>query len=106
MSENDFIDRLAELRYLREVSSRRMSLSLGHEPDYIYSIEYGSYLPTMKEFFEICDYLDVTPMEFFDYHDIFAQDTEIVNSLNELKNAITDIKKEINDYKATELQEM
>ena len=63
MSENDFIDRLAELRYLREVSSRRMSLSLGHEPDYIYSIEYGNYLPTMKEFFEICDYLDVTPME-------------------------------------------
>ena len=53
MSENDFIDRLAELRYLREVSSRRMSLSLGHEPDYIYSIEYGNYLPTMKEFFEI-----------------------------------------------------
>ena len=107
MSENDFIDRLAELRYLREVSSRRMSLSLGHEPDYIYSIEYGSYLPTMKEF--------------FDYHDIFAQEhnelmkehtkiklenTEIVNSLNELKNAITDIKKEINHYKATELQEM
>ena len=121
MSENDFIDRLAELRYLREVSSRRMSLSLGHEPDYIYSIEYGNYLPTMKEFFEICDYLDVTPMEFFDYHDIFAQEhnelikehtktklenTEIVNSLNELKNAINDIKKEINDYKSTELQEM
>ena len=105
MNESNFVDRLAKLRYFKEVTSRRMSLSLGHEPEYIYSIEYGNYLPTMREFFEICDYLGVTPMEFFDFEDEFSKEhaklkedvekPELINILNEFQTILLDINEEI-----------
>ncbi len=45
---------------------RDMSLSLGQNPGYINSIENNKTFPSMSNFFEICDYLNITPMEFFD----------------------------------------
>ena len=43
-----------------------MSLSLGQNAGYINNIETGKALPSMAVFFAICDYLDITPMEFLD----------------------------------------
>ena len=43
-----------------------MSLSLGQNPSYINSIENGKAFPTMTNFFAICDYLDITPSDFFE----------------------------------------
>lgn len=43
-----------------------MSLALGQNPGYVNSIECGKSFPTMASFFYICEYLGVTPMEFFD----------------------------------------
>ena len=43
-----------------------MSLSLGQSESYISNIENGHNLPSMSVFFYICDYLKVTPQEFFD----------------------------------------
>ena len=48
------------------VSARDMSLSIGQSPSYINNIECGKNLPSMTGFFYICDYLGITPREFFD----------------------------------------
>jgi transcriptional regulator with XRE-family HTH domain len=43
-----------------------MSISIGQSESYISNIENGHNLPSMSAFFYICDYLKVTPQEFFD----------------------------------------
>ena len=65
MFEEDFASRLAELRTQKGVSARDMSLSIGQNAGYINNIESGKALPSMSAFFFICDYLKVTPAEFF-----------------------------------------
>ena len=66
MEGEDFIKRLTELRMNKGVSAREMSLSIGQSEGYINNIENGVNFPSMSVFFYICDYLDITPMEFFD----------------------------------------
>ena len=66
MDEKDFSLRLAQLREKKGVSARDMSLSIGQNPGYINGIESGKALPSISGFFYICDYLNITPMEFFD----------------------------------------
>ena len=62
----NFHDRLAQLRMQKGVSARDMSLSLGQSESYINKIENQRTMPSMSGFFYICDYLGVTPKEFFD----------------------------------------
>ena len=63
----DFVpERLAKLRTQKGVSARDMSLSLGQANNYINNIENKKSLPSMQAFFYICEYLNVTPQEFFD----------------------------------------
>jgi len=59
-------ERIAQLRLKRDVSARDMSLSLGQNVSYINKIENGKSLPSLQGLFYICDYLGVTPQEFFD----------------------------------------
>ena len=66
MEEKDFALRLAQLREKKGVSARDMSLSMGQNPGYINNIESGKSLPSLPGIFYICDYLGVTPSEFFD----------------------------------------
>ena len=66
MYQEDFAIRLARLRSQRGVSARDMSLSIGQNAGYINTIESGKALPSMSAFFFICDYLRITPAEFFD----------------------------------------
>ena len=65
-AEEDFPKRLAELRAKKGVSARDMSLSIGQGAGYINNIENGHNLPSMTVFFYICEYLGITPAEFFD----------------------------------------
>lgn len=65
MYEEDFIKRLTKLRQEKNVSARDMSLSIGQSPNYINNIETGKAMPSMSAFFIICDYLKITPSEFF-----------------------------------------
>ena len=67
MYEEQFSKRLAELRTKKGVSARDMSLSIGQNPGYIRAIECGTTFPTMSNFFYICEYLNVTPQEFFNF---------------------------------------
>lgn len=65
-TEKEFQERLAELRLQKDVSAREMSQSIGQSENYICNIENHHNLPSMSVFFYICDYLKVTPQEFFD----------------------------------------
>lgn len=67
MYEKNFAVRLAQLRMQKGVSARDMSLSLGQSASYINTIEAGKSFPSMTAFFYICEYLKVSPMEFFDF---------------------------------------
>ena len=66
MYDEDFQARLSKLRNEKGVSARDMSLSIGQNPGYIHNIENGKALPSMSVFFFICDYLGISPSEFFD----------------------------------------
>ncbi|MBR5152346.1 MAG: helix-turn-helix transcriptional regulator [Clostridia bacterium] len=66
MYEEDFPLRLAQLRTKKGVSAREMSLSISQNTGYISNIESGKALPSMAAFFFICEYLDISPSDFFD----------------------------------------
>ncbi len=66
MDEQFIRNRISELRILKNVSERSMSIDLGHSPSYIHSIVSGKALPSMSEFLYICEYFKITPKEFFD----------------------------------------
>ena len=87
MEEKDFALRLAKLREKKGVSARDMSLSIGQNPGYINNIELGKSLPSLSGILYICEYLQMTPAEFFDF-----------DSQNPTKiNAIAKDMKQLND---------
>ena len=66
MYEEFFSRRLAQLRAQKGVSAREMSLAIGQNSSYINRIENQRAFPSMQGFFYICEYLKMTPSEFFD----------------------------------------
>ena len=67
MIDVDFIrNRISDLRLKKGVSEYQMSKELGHSRGYIQGITSGRSLPSMTEFLYICDYLGITPKDFFD----------------------------------------
>ena len=65
MTEKDFSLRLAKLREEKGVSARDMSLSMGQNPGYINNIESGKSMPSLSGIFYICEYLGISPKDFF-----------------------------------------
>jgi len=61
-----FSERLTKLRIAKGVSARNMSLSIGQSANYINKIENKKTFPSMAVFFFICEYLDISPQDFFD----------------------------------------
>lgn len=57
--------RITQLRLEKDISEYRMSYDLGHSRGYINNISSGKTLPSMTEFLAICDYFNITPVEFF-----------------------------------------
>ena len=45
-----------------------MNKSIGQSEGYINKIESGYSLPSLSGFFYICEFLEVTPYEFFNYY--------------------------------------
>ena len=88
MYEEGFAIRLARLRSEKGVSARDMSLSIGQNAGYINSIESGKSLPSMSAFFFICEYLGITPQEFFD------TDTEYPEAIRSIFSKIKQLDKD------------
>ena len=85
MYEEDFPIRLAKLRAQKGVSARDMSLSIGQNAGYINNIENGKALPSMSSFFFICEYLKISPQEFFDTDSGQPEDLrELISNLKQL----------------------
>ena len=66
MYETFIAQRLAKLRTQKNVSARDMSLSIGQSNNYINNIENGKSLPSIPGLFYICEYLKISPKDFFD----------------------------------------
>ena len=81
MDEQFIKQRIAKLRTDKNISARELSLQLGQSTGYINTIENGKSLPSMTMFLYICEYLGVTPKEFFD-EDI--KEPQLVQTLYEL----------------------
>lgn len=67
LMKKGFAARLSSLRLAKGVSAREMSLSLGQGAGYINNIENGRNLPSMQQFFAICEYLQISPAAYFEY---------------------------------------
>ena len=80
MTEQYIRERITSLRSQKKVSEYKMSLDLGRCKSYIQAISSGRAMPSMSEFLGICDYLGVTPSEFFDEE---ADRPDLVHELNE-----------------------
>ena len=66
MDKKYVADRITELRIKKNVSEYQMSLDLGKNKSYIQNISSGRSLPSMSQFYEICQYFNITPYQFFD----------------------------------------
>ena len=93
MYETFVRDRITSLRLQKGVSEYKMSYDLGHSRGYINNISSGKALPSMAEFFAICDYFDITPIDFFDRNlenpQLFKQAVRGLEQLNEEDMALT-----------------
>lgn len=67
IDEKDIALRIATLRTKKGVSARDMSLSIGQNPGYINNIEVGKSKASITGIIYICEYLGITPSEFFDF---------------------------------------
>lgn len=66
MDEKYIRDRITRLRMQKDVSEYKMSYDLGHSRAYVNNISSGKSLPSLGELLAICEYFDISPMEFFD----------------------------------------
>ena len=81
--ENFVRKRITQLRHRLHVSEHKMSLALGKSGSYMRSISIGKALPSMHEFLRICEYLGVTPQEFFTGA---GDETDRINIFNRLQD--------------------
>lgn len=80
----DFISkRLSLLRSKNNISARDMSLTMGQGQAYINNIENKNSMPSMQGFYYICEFLKISPKDFFD---------DGVENPEKLSNLITDLK--------------
>lgn len=86
-------DRITQLRLQKGISEYKMSYDLGHSRGYINNISSGKTLPSMTEFFAICDYFGITPVEFFDTNKtnpkLFGEALTLLSQLDEEDLSLT-----------------
>lgn len=58
-------ERITQIRIQKDISEHAMSMHLGKSGSYIRSITSGRALPSVKELFNIMEYFEMTPAEFF-----------------------------------------
>lgn len=88
MDEQFIRERISSLRIQKGVSEYKMSIDLGHSKSYIQSISTGRALPSMTEFLYICEYLGVTPQQFFN------EELESPTLVNELLKCVKNMSNE------------
>ena len=96
-------NRITQLRLQKDVSEYQMSYDLGHSRSYINNITSGKSLPSLSEFFAICDYFQITPLEFFNHEQqyrISNQSTFYISRIERIRYVISSIHfKQISQHK-------
>ena len=64
MDEEFIRNRITELRLKKGVSEYQMSMDLGQNKNYVQAISSGRALPSMKQFLNICEYMEITHFNF------------------------------------------
>jgi len=84
--------RITELRIQKGVSEHRMSLDLDKSGSYIRGISSGAAMPSVKELFNIIEYLGVSPSVFFGPLD--SKDTPYAKLCERIRNlSVEDLEK-------------
>ena len=87
MNEQYIRDKITQLRIGRSLSEYQLSYQLGHSRGYINNITSGKAMPSMAEFFSICDYFNITPSEFFESEQTNPELlSKIMNEIKELND--------------------
>ncbi len=92
MNEDFVRDKLASLLTEKHISFYKASKYLGHGNGYIGDYVTGRQSLPMAEFFSICEYIGVTPSEFFDTEMMSPHRTEV--GYQEFKKLNPDVQKD------------
>ena len=85
MNQNFIPRRITQPRLQRDISEYQLSLELGLSRGYVQAITSGRSMPSIKQLFNIMDYFDLRPAEFFQEEDPAPPELrEIVNLLQGL----------------------
>ena len=91
MNRFEFGNRLAKLRAVKGVSARQMSEKIGKSENYINKIENNKSFPSMQVFFDICEYLSISPIDFFDEGNSYPEQlNELVSDYKRLDDKSRD----------------
>lgn len=82
MKENYIATRVAQLVAKKGLSEYRISTELGQCKTYLGKITSGKIKPSMNSFMVLCDYFEISPVEFFDP----TLDKETIELVREIHN--------------------
>lgn len=84
-------EKITSLRMEHNLSEYQLSTKIGKCKTYIQAISSGKSLPSFDAFFDICEYFDLTPAEFFTNSKLTAQQRRILRQVETLSPADLDL---------------
>lgn len=83
-------ERITELRMEKGVSEYQMSYDLGQNKNYIGTIVSGRSMPSVSGLFDIMEYFDMTPAQFFDKYEspLIRQSMQYMRQLSQADIAL------------------
>lgn len=93
MYQKQLQERLTALRLNNDLSERKLSLDFGRNSNYFNDIAKGKFLPSMSEFFSICEFFDISPSYFFETNEKLSsvskeQAKHLIESVDEEEMAV------------------
>lgn len=77
-------EKITDLRLEKNISEYRLSMEIGKCKTYIQTISSGRSLPSFEAFFDLCEYFEMTPEEFFTKSAATEQQRHILRQLSRL----------------------
>lgn len=65
--EDKILDRITQLRMQKNITEKKISRDIGKTSTYLSSMNKNKSMPSLRTLISICDYLDVSLSEFFDF---------------------------------------
>lgn len=65
--EDKILDRITQLRMQKNITEKKISRDIGKTSTYLSSMNKNKSMPSLRTLISICEYLDVSLSEFFDF---------------------------------------